>query len=100
MREPVPKTSSVSAILPTFNNRTVIARAIDSLLAQTRAVDEIIIIDDCSTDGTADYVLATYGDKIKLIRAEQNGGPARARNLGLSQAKGDYIGIIDGDDAW
>jgi succinoglycan biosynthesis protein ExoO len=96
----VVKTSSVSAILPTFNNRKVIARAIDSLLGQTRPVDEIIVIDDCSTDGTADFVLAEYGDKIKLIRAEQNGGPARARNLGLSQARGDYIGIIDGDDAW
>ena len=73
-------------------------RAIDSALAQTWDALEIIVIDDGSTDNTAD-VLADYGDKITFIRQE-NQGVAAARNTGMQAASGDYFAFLDSDDIW
>jgi glycosyltransferase involved in cell wall biosynthesis len=72
----------VSAVIPTFNRLAYIRRAIDSLLAQTVSVDEVIIIDDGSTDGTAEAVEARYGARVRVVR-QQNAGVSGARRRGI-----------------
>jgi glycosyltransferase involved in cell wall biosynthesis len=89
----------VSAIIPTYNRRPYLARAIDSVLRQTVAVDELIVIDDGSTDGTAEHVTAQYGSSVRLIRQE-NGGVSAARRRGIQEAQGEWIAFLDSDDEW
>ena len=90
----------LSIIVPVYNVLPYIRKCIDSLLAQTIGDFEIILIDDGSTDGTAD-VLREYADKypeiIQLKRVE-NGGQGRARNIGIEMAQGEFLGFIDSDD--
>ena len=81
--------AGVSAIIPTYNRRELVQRAIDSVLAQTRPVDEIIIVDDGSTDGTGDALKARYGDRIRY-HWQPNAGVSAARNTGMSIATGHY----------
>jgi glycosyltransferase involved in cell wall biosynthesis len=88
----------VSTIIPTYNSASTIARAIDSALAQDCVGQEIIVIDDGSTDGTAD-ILKNYGRKITAI-SQPNRGRAAARNAGLTIARGEYIAFLDADDEW
>ena len=76
---------NVSAIIPTFNRCKYIRRAIDSVLAQTLPVDEIIVIDDGSTDGTAEAVEEWYGSQVRVIRQE-NAGVSGARHRGIREA--------------
>ena len=89
----------VSALIPTFNRRAYIERAIDSVLAQTVPVDEIIIVDDGSTDGTADAVEAKYGPRVRVVR-QQNLGLGGARRRGIQEAHGEWIAFLDSDDEW
>jgi GT2 family glycosyltransferase len=88
----------VSVIIPTFNSSAVVVEAIISVLAQTRAADEIIVVDDGSTDDTAER-LAVFGERIKYI-AKPNGGVSSARNRGVQEATGDCIAFLDADDVW
>jgi glycosyltransferase involved in cell wall biosynthesis len=89
----------VSAVIPTFNRRDYIRRAIDSILAQTVPVDEVIIVDDGSTDGTAEAVEAWYGSQVRIVKQE-NGGVSAARRRGVREAKGEWIAFLDSDDEW
>jgi len=89
----------VSAIIPTFNRRPYIRRAIDSLLAQTVPVDEVIIVDDGSTDGTAEMIEASYRSKVRLVR-QANSGVSGARRRGIQEAQGEWIAFLDSDDQW
>lgn len=86
----------VSAIVPTFNRGPLIVQSIDSILAQTTPPREIIVVDDGSTDDTA-QTLRRYEGRIKLIRKE-NGGKSTALNLALTEAAQPYIWIFDDDD--
>ena len=88
----------VSVIIPTYNRGGTIARAVDSVLAQTWKEMEIIVVDSHSTDETTE-VLASYGDKIRVIRQPKEGPPA-ARNAGIKLAKGEIISFLDSDDEW
>ncbi len=88
----------ISVVIPAFNNEKYIARAIGSVLAQTRPADEIIVVDDGSTDGTANEV-RTFGDTVRLIR-QKNGGASAARNAGVLAAAGEWIAFLDADDEW
>jgi glycosyltransferase involved in cell wall biosynthesis len=88
----------ISAVIPAYNSEATIARAIDSVLAQTRSADEIIVVDDGSTDRTAE-VIGSYGDKVILIRQE-NAGASVARNTGIEAATGEWIAFLDADDEW
>lgn len=89
----------VSAIIPTYNRRELVARAIRSALAQTREVGEIIVIDDGSTDGTGETLAAEFGDRIISVR-QANAGVSAARNRGMAMARGRYIALLDSDDEW
>lgn len=88
----------ISVIVPLYNTRPYIAEAVDSILAQTRPADEIIVVDDGSTDGGAD-LLARYGSRVRTIR-QSNAGPASALNRGIAEADGDTIAFLDADDLW
>lgn len=86
----------VSVAIATYNRAPYIRQAIDSVLNQTMKDLEIIVVDDGSTDNTAE-VIADYRDRIRYVRTE-NGGPARARNVGMAMARGEYICWLDSDD--
>jgi glycosyltransferase involved in cell wall biosynthesis len=88
----------ISVIIPTFNRAWSLARAIDSVLAQTLAPTEIIVVDDGSTDGTA-TVLAAYKDRIKVL-TQPNSGVSRARNTGIRYSTGELLALLDSDDEW
>ena len=90
--------ASISVIIPAFNCAPWIRQAIDSVLNQSIAVHEIIVIDDGSTDDTAD-VLASYGAKIQSIR-QDNQGVATARNTAIRRTTGELIAFLDADDVW
>jgi GT2 family glycosyltransferase len=87
-----------STIIPTHNRAELLGGAIDSALAQEFDDNEIIVVDDGSTDATAD-VLARYQDRIRVLRQDQQ-GPGAARNLGIEHARGQYIAFLDSDDLW
>ena len=89
---------TVSVVIPAYNMEKYIGRAIDSVLAQTRQPDEIIVVDDGSTDNTAD-VIKSYGSRVHYIRQE-NGGASVARNTGIEAAKSEWIAFLDADDEW
>ncbi|MCG8314450.1 MAG: glycosyltransferase family 2 protein [Pseudomonadales bacterium] len=88
----------VSAVIPAYNYAKFVAEAVDSILEQSYSPIEIIVVDDGSTDNTAE-VLAGYGDKINYIH-QKNGGLSAARNTGIKAAKGEYIAFLDADDIW
>lgn len=87
---------SVSVIIPTYNRAHLVCEAIDSCLAQTRVPDEIIVVDDGSTDETR-AVLASYTTPVKVIH-QPNAGRSAARNTGIEAASGDLIAFLDDDD--
>jgi glycosyltransferase involved in cell wall biosynthesis len=94
---------TISVIIPTYNVARFIAEAIESVLAQSRPPDEILVIDDCSTDGTPDVAKAiarSSGGRVRVFDMATNLGSAAARNYGLRAATGDYIALLDGDDLW
>jgi glycosyltransferase involved in cell wall biosynthesis len=90
------ETMRVTALVPTFNRSGFLKESLLSLLRQTRVPDEIIVIDDGSTDDTA-QVVSSFGSQARYIR-KVNGGKSSALNLGLKQATGDLIYILDDDD--
>ena len=89
----------VSAIIPAYNRKAAVFRAIDSVLAQTAPVDEIIVVDDGSTDGTADGIHRRYGAQVRVVR-QGNQGVSAARNTGIRDAQGEWIAFLDSDDIW
>jgi teichuronic acid biosynthesis glycosyltransferase TuaG len=94
--------SLITVILPAFNAEHVLPRAIQSVQAQSLDQWEILIIDDASTDGTRKIAqsFAATDVRIQLHALDQNVGAARARNLGLLQAKTRFVAFLDADDAW
>ncbi len=92
----------VSIITPLYNAESFIAETIRSVLSQTMDEWEMIVVDDCSTDRSAEVVreVAAGDRRIRLVRLEHNVGPAVARNRAIELAKGRYIAFLDGDDMW
>jgi len=89
----------VSVIVPTFNSGCYVKDTILSILAQDYQDFEIIVVDDASTDNTAEVVNALNSEKINYISLPENhGGPSNARNVGIKNARGEYIAIFDSDD--
>ncbi|MEJ2545676.1 MAG: glycosyltransferase [Calditrichaceae bacterium] len=87
-----------SVIIPVFNRKKLIQRAIKSVINQTRSAQEIIVINDGSTDGTQS-VLSEYKDSIKIIN-QSNRGVSAARNAGIRIAKNEWLTFLDSDDEW
>ena len=92
-------TPDISAIIPTYNRRDLLLRALGSVLSQTHPIDEIVVIDDGSTDGSEAAVRERYGDLVRYVWQE-NAGVSAARNHGMSIAKGKYFALLDSDDEW
>lgn len=88
----------VSVIVPTFNRERFLGDAIDSVLAQTYANFELIVVDDGSTDTTGE-LLAAHGEAVQVIR-QSNQGVSAARNAGIRASKGEFIALLDSDDYW
>ena len=89
---------SISVVIPTFNRLIYLERAIKSVLNQTISVNEIIIVDDGSDDGTSEFVHSNYPN-IKYI-FQSNSGVSAARNTGIKAASSNWIAFLDSDDAW
>ena len=90
--------TTVSAIIPSYNRAHTLPRALDSVLAQTRPADEIIVVDDGSTDETEQLITQDYPQVIYL--KQENRGVSAARNLAINQAKGEWLALLDSDDTW
>jgi glycosyltransferase involved in cell wall biosynthesis len=93
-----PAKYTVSVVIPAYNIAEYIARAIESVLAQTRKPEEIVVVDDGSTDGTAE-VIKKYLPHVKYVYQE-NRGLAGARNTGIRNSTCDFVAFLDGDDEW
>ena len=87
-----------SVIIPVYNGSQYLATTLESVLAQTYPLHEIIVIDDGSTNSSPD-ILRSYGERLRVTR-QDNQGVAVARNVGLLQVTGDVINFIDQDDLW
>ena len=86
----------VTALIPAYNSAAWIAEALDSVAAQTAPPDEVIVVDDGSTDGTADIAESLGATCLRPGRV----GVSAARNLGVRAASGELIALLDSDDAW
>ena len=91
---------TVSIVIPTYNRAHLLSRAIQSVLNQTYADFELIIVDDGSTDETEKLVKSFNSGMIRYIRHRENKGIAAASNAGIQSAKGAYIAFLDSDDEW
>jgi glycosyltransferase involved in cell wall biosynthesis len=91
--------SRISFVIPTYNRVAWLAQSIESCLGQTEKDVEVIVVDDCSTDGT-DLLLQHYVDnpRVKLIKNDKNQGAGKSRNIGAAVASSDIIAVMDSDD--
>lgn len=89
----------VSAIITTFNYAPFIAEALESVLSQSRVPDEIVVVDDGSTDGTREIV-ASYADRGVRYVYQENAGAGASRNRGLLETSGELVAFLDADDTW
>ena len=89
----------VSVIIPTYNRLPLLEEAVDSVLAQGFEDMELIVVDDGSTDGTAEE-MKKYGGRVRLLQPSGNKGVSAARNKGILHARGKYIAFLDSDDLW
>jgi len=91
-------TPLISCIMPVCNGEKYILEALESVMAQSYPLTEVIVVDDGSTDGT-EQIVRTFGDRVRYLGRE-NAGPTIARNTGIAAATGDVIAFIDSDDVW
>ena len=96
--ECVDRSIRISVVIPAYNIGKYIRRALDSVLGQSRGADEIIVVDDGSTDGTGE-VVKKYGSAVRYIY-QDNAGASVARNTGIRAARFEWIAFLDGDDEW
>lgn len=102
MENSVYESGLVSIITPVFNSARFVGKTIKSVIGQSYGDWEMLLVDDCSSDNSAD-IIAEYAlrdKRIRYIRLEQNMGAAAARNRGLDEARGRYIAFVDADDLW
>jgi hypothetical protein len=90
---------SIAVVIPTYQRRSVVLGSVESVLAQDHTPDEIIVVDDGSTDGTADALSGEFGRRISVLRQE-NLGPSAARNAGVTMASSAVIAFLDSDNTW
>ena len=90
----------ISIIMAAYNSEKTISRSIESVLSQTYTDFELIVINDCSSDKTADIVRSFDDDRIRLINNEKNMGVSKTRHNGVEASRGEWIAILDSDDIW
>jgi glycosyltransferase involved in cell wall biosynthesis len=90
----------ISVVIPVFNRREVVNRAVGSVVEQEGVDHEIIVVDDGSTDGSSEVVRQEFGDAVRILSLAENGGVSAARNYGIDQAQGEWIALLDSDDEW
>ena len=88
----------ISVVIPTYNRADSLPRALSSVQSQTLPAEEVIVVDDGSRDGTESLIREHY-PRVRYLR-QRNGGVSRARNLGIAAARGEWIALLDSDDAW
>ena len=94
-------TDLITCIVPVYNGERYLTEALDSIVAQTYGPVEIIIVDDGSTDATLSVAAAYAASKPNVrVITQANAGPAAARNRGIAEARGRFIGFLDADDLW
>jgi|ERR1700739_66021 len=89
----------ISAVIPTFNREAQVVRAIASVLAQSTPIEEIIVVDDGSTDSSVSTIRKQFGESVIIIQ-QRNGGVSRARNVAIQAARGEWVAFLDSDDIW
>ena len=91
-----------SVIIPLYNKREFIVQAVESVLAQECAEFELLVVDDGSTDGSAELLEALVSDpRLRVIRQDNMAGAGgQARNTGMSEAQGEWFAFLDADDYW
>jgi glycosyltransferase involved in cell wall biosynthesis len=89
---------TISVVIPVYNRSALIGQALDSIARQTLPVDEVVVVDDGSTDGTREAI-SRHSTPVRYIYQE-NQGPSAARNKGIKEARGEYIAFLDSDDLW
>lgn len=87
-----------SVVIPTYNRLNLLKRTLSSVHWQRHKNYEVIVVDDGSTDGTREWLL-TQRERVRGI-TQENGGPGAARNVGIREARGDYVAFLDSDDLW
>jgi glycosyltransferase involved in cell wall biosynthesis len=90
--------NGISCIVPVFNSERFLSAMLDSIVAQTHQVSEIIVVDDGSTDSTK-AIVESYGERIRYFR-QNNLGSAAARNFGVRQSRHPFLSFLDHDDLW
>lgn len=89
-----------TVIIPTYNRSATLLRAVKSALNQKGAGFELLVVDDGSTDDTAEKLGAALSSPLIRYLRKPNGGPSQARNFGIAQARGDFVAFLDSDDEW
>jgi glycosyltransferase involved in cell wall biosynthesis len=90
----------LSVVIPTWNRAGLVGEAVESALGQEGGDLEVIVVDDGSTDGTAEVIERRFGKSVKLLRMATRSGVGAARNEGVCQATGDLLAFLDSDDLW
>lgn len=90
----------ISVVIPVYNAAATVLESVQSCLSQSRPPHEVIVVDDGSTDGTAQLLRERFGERIQIIQLWKNEGPAGARNRGVRLCSGTHIAFQDSDDVW
>ncbi len=90
----------VTIIVPVYNSSEYLSRCVDSILKQTYSDIELLLVDDCSTDNSFEVMQKYAGDdsRVRCFQTLKNSGPSTARNIGLDNARGEWISFVDSDD--
>ena len=92
--------SSIAAILPAYNSERFIGEAIASVLSQTRPPDEVVVVDDASSDRTVEVARGFSDPRVRVLVNGRNSGPGASRNRGVEASSGEYLAFLDADDVW
>src|SRR6266446_6353562 len=94
------ETPLVTVVIPTWNRLPLLEEAVASVIVQTHSYWELIVVDDGSTDGTADRLRAFGDRRVRVVVLRHIGNIGRLRNIGAAAGSGEFIAFLDSDDVW